>query len=141
MSRAIGTLVHIPATTKDKECFRGEIDLNAVASGPLFLDPATKRSDRSPDYRINIHYRGEWEDFGAAWWKEDSSGGKFLSMAVDHPDMNGSVNVAAFFVDDEDQPDAKSPDHMRIVWERYNPNKRRRAPSDADSSGGFAYPR
>lgn len=122
MSKKIGFLSETASKVTGEVGYMGKIDVAGI-EGKCALVPQVKRSDRSPDYEVQIYRNGRWLNFGAAWTKTPTVGGDdFLSLTIDHELMEKAVYCAAFPPSEEDDED-----QWAIVWGRPRGGKARDA--------------
>ena len=72
--------------TKNGDSYEGNIE-SLTLRAMVTIDPVTKRTDKSPDYRI---FFGAAE-IGAAWNKTSKKGNGYLAVSLDDPSFSQPV--------------------------------------------------
>ena len=122
MNDEVGTLVHFPAGGDKSEHYKGRIELVKLQANIVLVPNTKRRSDQAPDLILKADIGGKWFPFGSAWKQTADTCGEYLSIDIRNQCLgNERIRVAAFFLDGEEQPDPKKPDHMRIIWSPAKP--------------------
>jgi uncharacterized protein (DUF736 family) len=79
---------HIMATIgtfkKDGNGYAGNIETLAYRA-EISFEPANKKNDNSPDFRVIHLTDGFTSEIGAAWKKTSKDGAEYLSVSLDDP--------------------------------------------------------
>jgi uncharacterized protein (DUF736 family) len=77
--------------TKDGAGYAGTIETLA-SRAKVGIEPANKRNDSSPDFRV-FHATDDFaSEIGAAWKKTSKEGGEYLSVSIDDPSFVARIN-------------------------------------------------
>jgi uncharacterized protein (DUF736 family) len=76
---------------KDGEGYGGSIE-TLTLSATVTLEPASKRGDSAPDFRIFHDADGFSSEIGAAWKKTSKEGAEYLSVSLDDPSFADRIN-------------------------------------------------
>ena len=76
---------------KDGAGFSGTIETLTLRA-KLTLEPANKKSDNAPDFRV-FHISDDFNsEIGAAWKKTSREGAEYLSVSIDDPSLPEKIN-------------------------------------------------
>jgi uncharacterized protein (DUF736 family) len=76
--------------TKDGAGYAGNIETLSLRAKITF-EPANKKSDNAPDYRV-FHIADDFtSEIGAAWTKSSRDGGEYLSVSIDDPSFADKI--------------------------------------------------
>jgi uncharacterized protein (DUF736 family) len=76
---------------KDGEGYAGSIQ-TLTLQAKITFEPAPKRNDNAPDYRV-IHISENFtSEIGAAWKKTSREGAEYLSVSIDDPSFAEKIN-------------------------------------------------
>lgn len=81
----IGTFI------KDREGFSGSIQ-TLTFKAKITIEPATKKNDTSPDFRVLHHTDAFTSDIGGAWKKNSRRNAEYLSLSIDDPSFPAPIN-------------------------------------------------
>ena len=71
---------------KDGNGYAGNIETLTLRA-KLTFEPATKKSDKAPDFRV-FHLTGDFtSEIGAAWKRSSKEGAEYLSVSLDDPNF------------------------------------------------------
>ena len=134
MSIELGYLLRVDVEGKPS-VYHGEISFDGY-DGEVFLVPAVKASDKSPDYTVKLKIADAWQERGGAWRRPLKKGGFLLSLGIDGPEFRQGLNAAAFPDDEQPRETPKNnPATFTIKWSRAKPQAA--APNaSASTSGG-----
>ena len=77
--------------TKDGAGFAGSIE-TLTLKAKLTFEPATKKSDKAPDFRV-FHLTGDFtSEIGAAWKRTSRENAEFLSVSIDDPSFAEKIS-------------------------------------------------
>ena len=76
---------------RDGAGYEGTIQTLAL-SGKLTFEPAEKRSDSAPDFRVFHQSLNRFSEIGAAWSKTSKDGTEYLSVSIDDPSFAERIN-------------------------------------------------
>jgi uncharacterized protein (DUF736 family) len=77
---------------KDGKGFKGTIETLTIKAAITF-EPADKKNDNAPDFRVFHITDGYHSEIGAAWKKTSREGGsEYLSASIDDPSFVERVN-------------------------------------------------
>jgi uncharacterized protein (DUF736 family) len=65
-----------------KDGYEGTLE-TLTLKAKLTIEPATKKNDNQPDFRVFQIAEGFKSDIGAAWKKTSREGGEYLSVSID----------------------------------------------------------
>lgn len=94
---------------KDGEGYGGNIETLTIRAAITF-EPALKKSDNAPDFRIFNHADDYTSEIGAAWTKTSREGAQYLSVRLDDPSFVAPVNCRLI--------KSGSESGHSLVWER-----------------------
>lgn len=77
--------------TKDGAGFAGTIETLAYRA-KVTLEPANKKNDNSPDFRVFQITDDFTSEIGAAWKKTSREGAEYLSVSIDDPSFAAKIN-------------------------------------------------
>ena len=77
--------------TKDGNGYAGNVETLAFRA-KLTFEPANKKSDNSPDFRVFHLTDGFSSEIGAAWKKTSKEGADYLSVSFDDPSFAEKIN-------------------------------------------------
>ena len=98
--------------TKDGNGYAGHIETLTLRAKVTF-EPAAKKGDNGPDYRV-ILIAGEFTtEIGAAWKKTSREGAEYLSVSIDDPSFPERINCRLV--------KAGSEQGHTLYWERQRP--------------------
>ena len=76
---------------KRAQAYAGNVETLAFRA-KLIIEPATKRNDTSPDFRV-FHVTAAFiSEIGAAWMKTSKQGAQYLSVSLDDPSFPERIN-------------------------------------------------
>jgi uncharacterized protein (DUF736 family) len=76
---------------KDGAGYAGSIR-TLTLNAKITFEPADKKSDKAPDYRIFQISDGFASEIGAAWKKTSQEGAEYLSVSIDDPSFAEKIN-------------------------------------------------
>ncbi len=77
--------------TKDGAGYTGTLETLTIRA-KLTFEPADKKSDNAPDYRV-FHFTDDFSsEIGAAWKKTSREGAEYLSVSIDDPSFAERIN-------------------------------------------------
>jgi uncharacterized protein (DUF736 family) len=97
---------------KDSENYTGRIETLTIRAVITF-EPAPKKSDNAPDFRIFNHADDYTSEIGAAWTKTSREGAQYLSVRLDDPSFVAPINCRLVKT-------SRESGHS-LVWERTRP--------------------
>lgn len=106
--------------------FKGEFEIvGTELFGDMILRPCEKFGDNSPSHSVMVKGRsGKWGTLGKAWTKQMNNPPHrdFFTVTLDGPLMAKPINLTAFPLDKDKQPDGWSdkqdPVAYDLVWSR-----------------------
>jgi uncharacterized protein (DUF736 family) len=76
---------------KDGAGYAGSIE-TLTLKAKITFEPAEKRSDNAPDFRVFHITEGFSSEIGAAWKKTSREGAEYLSVSIDDPSFPERIN-------------------------------------------------
>ena len=76
---------------KDGEGYAGSIQ-TLTLQAKITFEPAPKRNDNAPDYRVFHISENFTSEIGAAWKKTSREGAEYLSVSIDDPSFAEKIN-------------------------------------------------
>ena len=77
--------------TKNGAGYAGSIE-TLTLKAKLTFEPADKKSDNAPDFRV-FHFAADFSsEIGAAWKKTSKEGADYLSVSIDDPSFPERIN-------------------------------------------------
>ncbi len=77
--------------TKDGAGYTGNIE-TLTLRGKITIEPADKKSDKAPDFRVFHIAERFTSEIGGAWRKTPREGAEYLSVSLDDPTFQAKVN-------------------------------------------------
>ena len=97
---------------KDGEGYGGNIETLTLRA-KLTFEPAPKKSDNAPDFRVLNHTDDYTSEIGAAWTKTSREGAQYLSVRLDDPSFAAPINCRLIKTGSESG--------HSLLWERARP--------------------
>jgi uncharacterized protein (DUF736 family) len=101
---------------KDGAGYAGSIETLSLKA-KLTFEPADKKSDNGPDYRVFHFTEGFSSEIGAAWKKTSREGAEYLSVSIDDPSFPERLNCRLVKTGSEQG--------YTLFWERPRPQNGR----------------
>jgi uncharacterized protein (DUF736 family) len=95
-----------------ENAYTGSIETLTIRAGITF-QPAPKKSDNAPDFRVLNHADDYTSEIGAAWKKTSREGAQYLSVRLDDPSFAAPINCRLVKTGSESG--------HSLVWERTRP--------------------
>ena len=99
---------------KDGNGYAGNIETLTLRA-KITIEPADKKSDKAPDFRIFQITDGFTSEIGAAWKKTSQDGAQFLSVSLDDPTFAAKINCRLVKTGSEQG--------HSLFWERTRPRE------------------
>ena len=99
-------------TKQENGSFFGSITTLTISTLATF-EPAPKKSDKSPDFRVFNHTDDYTSEIGAAWNKTSREGAQYLSVRLDDPSFAAPINCRLIKTGSESG--------HSLIWERTRP--------------------
>ena len=97
---------------KDGEGYAGSIQ-TLTLQAKITFEPAPKRNDNAPDYRVFHISENFTSEIGAAWKKTSREGAEYLSVSIDDPSFAEKLNCRLVKTGSEQG--------HTLYWERQRP--------------------
>jgi uncharacterized protein (DUF736 family) len=106
------TMATIGIFKKDGNGYAGNIE-TLTLKAKITFEPADKKSDKAPDFRVFQITDGFSSEIGAAWKKTSQEGAQFLSVSIDDPTFAAKINCRLVKTGSEQG--------YSLFWERTRP--------------------
>jgi uncharacterized protein (DUF736 family) len=106
------TMATIGTFKKDGNGYAGNIETLTLRA-KITIEPADKKSDKAPDFRVFQIADGFTSEIGAAWKKTSQESAEFLSVSLDDPTFAAKINCRLVKTGSEQG--------YRLYWERTRP--------------------
>lgn len=85
----IGTFIY----DKTNDSFSGDIATLHFQFSPVEIEPAEKKHEKGPDYRITFETAHGNIELGSVWKRTSQKGNDYLSVELDGPFLAQALNV------------------------------------------------
>jgi uncharacterized protein (DUF736 family) len=97
---------------KDGAGYAGNVE-TLTLKAKITFEPANKKSDKAPDFRVFHLTEGNSSEIGAAWKKTSKEGAEYLSVSIDDPSFPDRINCRLVKTGSEEG--------HTLYWERDRP--------------------